>query len=320
MTITKMVIDKLYRILFKSKINIKNLKSENEKLHSQLEYLKRHSDISKLTPAGGLLRKYQIREVEFANEIINMLNSKGIFPFFDGGCLIGALRHKGFIPWDDDIDLGVMRSDFEKIKEIARKDYIWIEYSNENKNTSLETFTDEMLKTNDSYLFLQTPYCIHCYKGRSLMDSVNVEFFPYDYVADGISENDYLQYKDKVKKEVILSRPWKEIFEFYEKELDDGKVLTRSVTSRIVPGLGNFAQTQYGFHGFDNYSEVYPLGKLEFENQLISVPNIPDVHIKHIYNNWSAYPKDIGISSYMEAMKEYLSKKGSQINQDDFLF
>ncbi len=320
MNIIKRVLRKSYKILFKNKIEIKDLKSENEKLKYQLDYMKRHSDIALLKPAGGLLRSYQLKELAFANEVISVFNNYNIFPAFEGGCLLGALRHKGFIPWDDDVDLGLMRKDFETVIEIARKDFIWLDYEN-TKNGDLTDFLDKALKTsNNKYVFVRTPFCIHCYKGSSINDSVNVEFFPYDYVKDGVTDSQYKEYLETVKKEIVLERPWSEIYKFYESQLNNNPCLTREKTSRITTGFGNFAQTQYRFNGFLKYDDYYPLTEIDFENQKIQVPHNPTGRIENLYKNWKAYPSDVGLSPEMKNLREYFDKEKIEYKEEDFLY
>ena len=46
----------------------------------------------------------------------------GLRYYFTGGALIGVLRHKGFIPWDDDIDIGMPRRDFDRFHELIKKE------------------------------------------------------------------------------------------------------------------------------------------------------------------------------------------------------
>lgn len=65
------------------------------------------------------LRKLQIKELESLVFFKDFCEENDLKFFLLGGCVIGALRHKGFIPWDDDIDIIMPRDDYERMLEIA---------------------------------------------------------------------------------------------------------------------------------------------------------------------------------------------------------
>ena len=58
-------------------------------------------------------------DIEIVKEVIDVCKKYDLTYYALGGTMLGAIRHKGFIPWDDDIDLGMPRKDYEKFLEVA---------------------------------------------------------------------------------------------------------------------------------------------------------------------------------------------------------
>lgn len=73
------------------------------------------------------LRELQNKSFEIALYFKDFCNEHGLLFYMCGGCCIGSLRHKGFIPWDDDVDVFMPRDDYEKLKEL------WPKYANTEK-------------------------------------------------------------------------------------------------------------------------------------------------------------------------------------------
>lgn len=314
----KKVFKGLYKTIFRKNLEIRRLHKEIESLQYQVDYLKFHFDIKQMKPATGYLRDYQMKELEFTQKILKMLEPYGITAFLEGGALLGAMRHGGFIPWDDDIDVGVTRKDFNKLMEIAKKDFVWIDSTKMEGNYA--KFYDDSIRDNpDKLVFIRTPYCLHLYQGTCLKDALNLEFFSNDFVKEGVSKEEYIAYREKVINYVHGDHSWKEIFDFYDKELENSPIYSLEPTSRITPGLGNWVLTEYKFHGFRNYDELYPLQPIPFENTTLPGPNKPDIMLdKQFGNNWGKYPRDVGTPHTLLDLNEYLGTIGTPIDFKEF--
>lgn len=66
-------------------------------------------------PDGSALRRAQLRLLDMAVYLQETAKKIGVPCRLDGGNILGALRHGGFIPWDDDIDFVVARKDFKRL-------------------------------------------------------------------------------------------------------------------------------------------------------------------------------------------------------------
>ncbi len=69
------------------------------------------------------MKKVWAVELDLLKKLDEVCKKHNITYYADGGTLLGAIRHKGFIPWDDDIDVVMFREDYDRFLKIAKKEF-----------------------------------------------------------------------------------------------------------------------------------------------------------------------------------------------------
>ena len=131
--------------------------------------------------------------LDLLNEFNRVCAEHNITYYAFGGTLLGAIRHKGFIPWDDDVDIIVPRKDYDKLKKIADRGAFLRPYFFQSPSTDAGYPKGFCRLRNSSTT--EIPFddvAMKCNRG------IFIDIFPLDVVPD--DERKFLRQKKKLTK------------------------------------------------------------------------------------------------------------------------
>ncbi|MBE6732995.1 MAG: LicD family protein [Ruminococcaceae bacterium] len=244
-------------------------------------------------------QKLKSVELEILKYFIDICEKENIQYFLIGGTALGAVRHKGFIPWDDDIDVGMPRADYEKFISVAQK-YLPEYYFLQNFYTD-QNYPNNFSKIRDS----RTAFIETSCRNIDMNHGVYIDIFPLDgYPATKLPSKIF-----DFKKKLINSRI-SMVFETYQAKSLKSKIAL-FLLKIVYPNYRTAVRSRETLYKKYNYSDsryvvnhggawgrkeivlksYFGNGALgEFENLKVIIPENYDQYLKNVYGDYMTLP------------------------------
>ncbi|MBP3802792.1 MAG: LicD family protein [Oribacterium sp.] len=253
----------------------------------------------------GYIKAEQSKSLQLAREVILLMQKLNISVFAVGGTLVGALRHNGFVPWDDDIDFGIMRPDLKKLMDYIDGKYLIYERCESgvgnyrSQNIALRIHQEELV-------FEKSPYCLSVLKGSSIADYAVVDLFTFDYFKNDYDYNDYRELIISTKRKTEETNDEKERLIIEEAEVLGNRNICNK--SRQVSFALDSMMAYDHLHNskWIPSDVIFPTGNVNFENTFLPVPAQPEIFIDYDIPNYQTAPDDMGLSHRIMQRNRYI--------------
>lgn len=124
------------------------------------------------------IRPLQLKELQILKEFKRICEKNNLKYFIVGGTLLGCIRHKGFIPWDDDVDVYMDYKDYVALDKACQRD-LQEEYFLQSAETDPEShLTYKKLRLNNTTLIHED------YVHKDMNHGISIDIYPFFHAAD----------------------------------------------------------------------------------------------------------------------------------------
>jgi lipopolysaccharide cholinephosphotransferase len=224
------------------------------------------------------LRKAQLIMLDMLVEFDKICQKYNLKYWLDSGTLLGAIRHQGFIPWDDDIDISMPIEDYNKFISIAQDELSTDIFLQSTQTDNKFPFDYIKLRSNRAKIveFHEKDRDIEYHQG------VFIDIFPMLTIPNG---SFYKEFYDNIFK---LIRSTSAIGLHTPNGIDKPNIRHKLEEALKLMHLENGEKVIYGgempdISAWFDYNKVFPLQKIEFEGLEFYAPNNPYHYLENLY-------------------------------------
>lgn len=234
------------------------------------------------------IKRVQRTLLNIGKTAAQILEKNHIRHFIAYGTLLGAYRHKGFVPWDDDMDMFIVEDDYEKAMTCLEKELPdWIIMQSQKTDAK---YSGSWTKLRDRYSQTEAWY----YQGDNAFTYRGISFdlyvlhkASYNKVQVELLKENIRYYKTKYKCSGLLT-----FSEYFKKQLSlKSKLIIEEIKSifekrkdevfwSVVPYKQKYFEKDW----------IFPLSKIRFEDYEFNAPNQGEVILNKIYGDYKKFP------------------------------
>lgn len=145
------------------------------------------------------MKKVWAVELDLLAELDRVCKKYNIKYCADGGTLLGAVRHKGFIPWDDDLDIAMLRTEFEKLNEVAPKEFQSPYFWQTEETDPGSARGHAQLRNSNTTSLIRVEY--EHQRHNNFNQGIFIDIFPFDTVTENTAK---LEEQDRRRMDLKL--------------------------------------------------------------------------------------------------------------------
>ncbi len=253
----------------------------------------------RFSPDGSLLRRHQLRMLEILAETDRICRKHSIPYWLSSGTLLGAVRHGGFIPWDDDLDIEMMRGDYDRLMSVLPAELPPTMALQTHETDPAYFFHYAKVRDRRSRLLEFTGYDL-CWKERGIY----IDIFPLECqpmalhrLSEACAGHMYKMWRTRTDDTAALRRIGRLFRLNSSLTFPLLRLLGRLWPSGVITsGMG------IPYHNPRRMEDIFPLSTMLFEGMPFPVPRDSDHMLRLLYGDYTMLPPPESIREHASAV------------------